>query len=217
MFLHHPIAGTRPFLDAAGYLDWLAHRPGTQSFTVHANQVDEGWQITTTLQSDAGAQATAECSPDQIASFYQTGFLWSACPELAGLWTAFAPTSFGSLREASPYLPRATVVIFEPSPVPPPYRLSRVTIPATSGEAARNFFVVSMTYTDDAGNEVVVVQQPGVNTVVFPDWGSCSSNRWTQPGSCIAWPSMGAYFLIYSATAPEDTLHQFEHALDSRR
>jgi hypothetical protein len=216
-FLSQRIAGDRPFHTVADYLTWLLGRPGTAGYAVDATpEADGGWRISVTLRAEDGRELTTGCRYGLETRFATTGVFWGDCGEMTGLWTAFAPSSFGSVAEALPFLPPVPVLL--PETPPDSYQVVRVTLPAEGGEAGSNPFVFSVIFADDAGREVTLLQQPaGLNTAIFADWQACEAGRWSGPGICRSWASMGAYFLLQSETVTDDTLRQFERAIDPRR
>jgi hypothetical protein len=95
----------------------------------------------------------------------------------------------------------------------------RVTLPAEGGEAGSNPFDFSVVFTDDAGREVTQTQQPaGPHSAIFADWQACEAGyQRSSPRICRTRASMGAYFLLQSETVTDETLRQFESAIDRRR
>jgi hypothetical protein len=218
-FLTHPVTGDKPFRTVKEYLDWLGSRPGTRAVDIRAAPSGEhGWSMHVTVVAEDGREQEASCPFGTESPFNRTGVLWGACPELAGLWTVFAPTVFDSLAGAALYLPRATVVVFLPNPPPGTFTLRRIELPAAGDEAARHPFVITAIYVDEAGTTVRLAQQTaGLNIGIFPAWQQCTFHGQRVSGACIAWASMSASFLLASDTASAEVLHQFERAIDPRR
>ena len=216
-FLHQPIRGDRPFHTVAAYLDWLQRRPGTDSATADAvPEHDGGWRIIVTLRADDGQSVTAGCRAGLTTRFATTGVFWADCVAVTALWTAFAPARVATVAEVRPFLP--PVPIFLPLVPPNSFTVLQVALPATPEQAWMNPFVFSVVFADAAGAQVTLTQQPaGLNTAIFPEYQTCVQGRWPSSGRCRAWGSMGAYFLLWSETASDDTLRAFEGAIDPRR
>lgn len=216
-FLSRPIRGSRPFAAVTDYLAWLQQRPGTDTVTTDATPDPSGdWRITMTLTADDGRVVTAGCRYGAAGRFATTGLFWTDCVELAGLWTVLAPTSFGTMAEARPFL--APVAVFLPMPPPGSFAVERVTLPETTERAWSNPFVVGVIFTDAGGIEVTLLQQPaGLNGPVFPEYQTCSQGHWPAIRPCRSWASMGAYFLLHTTTGDAALLHAFETAIDPRR
>lgn len=213
------IAGGRPFLTPSDYLNWLASRPGTGSARAEAVAGGAGaWEVRITVTATDGRVAQETCPFVEGGVLAEQGALWAACPQAGRLWTVFGPTAFDSLAEGSRFLPRATMVIALPDPLPAGFTETGMELPEPGEQAERNLFVLTLVYRFSDGTEVRVAQQPaGLNTAVFPAWQQCAADRWPQPGRCVAWAHRGAYVVVWSDTASLDTLHAFARAIDPSR
>jgi hypothetical protein len=176
---------------------------------------DADWLVHVTVNGSSNA-IVATCRFNEQSSFYVSGALWDDCPDIAGLWVAFAPTMFSSVAEARPYLPPIPVLV--PQPPPTDYAITAVRLPSEPSEAARSPWVVTLVYENSQRETVFIEQQPaGLNARVFLDWATCQSEESLSGMPCYAWAGLGAYVLVRSAEADAQTLHEFEHAIDSRR